>query len=147
MTLEKDFSPDIIETDDFTSDSDSKLFSLCGDSEIFMVSQDSDVLFYTKDLEQARKNMWDLTLKYQTHFSDIYNTHIIVLNEDQIQIIGSYKWFILQYENVLFTFSVKKCLQLEEIKMSEASEMEVEDKKDIVRVNIPLVRRLGFRTT
>ena len=40
---EKDLTPDIVETDDFASDSDSNLFSLCGDSEIFMVSQDTDV--------------------------------------------------------------------------------------------------------
>lgn len=137
---EKDLTPDIVETDEFACN----LFSLCSDSEIYMICQDSDILFYTKDLEQARKNMWSMTLKYQNDFSDNYNTHIIVRNENQIQIVGSYKWFIVQYEKTLFTFSVKKCLQLEEIKMYEPVDVEINSKKDTLRLDLPLVRRLGF---
>ena len=100
-------------------DSDDTIDNLiCGsnifsdNSDLYVVSVDNVPQFYVKDEKTASKKMWEVTrLLSSRHLCEGYLTQFINISENELHILGSYRFFLVAYDQVLQRVSYKKIIE------------------------------------
>jgi len=112
-----DFTKTVIDTivnnsDYDKSDSDNELlehFSLTDNSELFVVSVDDYPKFYVKDIKTARERMCSIARQLvMKKFTNGYRTNFINISENELHIVGSYRFFLIAYDTVLNRITCSK---------------------------------------
>jgi hypothetical protein len=97
--LEFDYPKKDVETKDDEEETPS-LFT--DNSYLYVVSVDNLPRFYVRDENAAKFKMWELakTLAY-VQFCSGYRTNFLKINEKELHLIGSYRFFFIAYDSVL----------------------------------------------
>jgi len=100
---EEENSEEEINLDSFTFTENSDLYTIC---------IDGVPICYVKDEESARKRMWDLA-RIQTFDTQFYGwrTNLVEVRQNELHILGSYKFFIVSYDQVLKRISYNRVLE------------------------------------
>ncbi len=130
-----------IENDSIYDETES--FVLKDNSNIYILERDDNILFYSSDKDKTRNFMWELCRQNQYNVSTDYCTNIIYLSENELQIIGTYKWFAVTYEKVLHHFSITEVGEINNI-IDSKHNFNSNQKRDTMKINIPFLRRFGF---
>ena len=94
-----------INLDSFTFTENSNLYTIC---------VDGVPICYVKDEDTARKKMWDLA-RIQTFNSKCsgWRTNLVEVGENELHILGSYKFYVVSYDQILKRISyncVRECV-------------------------------------
>jgi hypothetical protein len=90
------------------------------DTGIYVVTMDGIPRFYSKTLVDARARMWDCARVRNYQVNRLYHTYIREGSDpNRIQIIGSYWFFIIAYESLLSSLSVRYISEIEETPATE----------------------------
>lgn len=88
--------------------------SFTENSDLYVVSVDDIPKFYVKDIETANEKMWDIARQLAgNRFLGGYNTNFLKIRENEIHLIGSFRFFIIAYDTTLhrITYSkVQECI-------------------------------------
>lgn len=88
--------------------------SFTENSDLYVVSIDGLPTFYVKDIKTANEKMWDITRQLANkRFLGGYNTNFLKISENELHLIGSFRFFIIAYDTTLhrITYSkVKECV-------------------------------------
>lgn len=100
---DKDEEDEEINLDNFTFTENSGLYTIC---------IDGVPICYVKDEESARKRMWDLA-RIQTFDTQCYGwrTNLVEVRQNELHILGSYKFFVVSYDQVLKRISYNRVLE------------------------------------
>jgi len=100
------------EEDDINLDS----FTLNENSDLYTICVNDVPICYVKDEKTAIKRMWDLA-RIQTFDSNCsgWRTNLVQVHQNELHILGSYKFFIVSYDQVLKRISynrVQECVDV-----------------------------------
>ena len=88
--------------------------SFTDNSDLHVVSIDGTPQFYVKDENTASKKMWDVTrLLSSRHIFDGYRTQFLKVSDNELHILGSYRFFLVAYDQILHRVSytrVQECV-------------------------------------
>jgi hypothetical protein len=96
--------------DDYQKDKDC-LFepSPNSNSKLYTVSIDRIPKFYVKDEQSAIDKIWEISRDLSSkHFLDGYITNIIKIKDNEIHIVGSYRFYLISYDSILNRISYSK---------------------------------------
>ena len=109
--------------DDIDSDSDSdsdentdarlsqllEPMSFTENSGLYVVTIDGIPKFYVKDKATASEKMWEVTRRLSAiRFFSGYRTNFLKIKENEIHILGSYRFFLIAYDTILHRVSYYK---------------------------------------
>jgi hypothetical protein len=93
-------------------------------TERYVVTADGVPQFYTQTIEEARNRMWDIARISKFKDSD-YNSYIREFNdENHIQVVGFYKFFVISYERVLCYLNVQRVQEIQKVPEVDSKETE-----------------------
>ena len=103
-------SEEEVADDDVSSD---ECFGSCfhytENSDLFAVSVDGIPKFYVKDEKEASEKMWSLTrLLSGQKFCAGYRTNYVQISPNELHIVGSYRFFVIAYDQTLHRISYSK---------------------------------------
>lgn len=88
--------------------------NLTDNSDLYVVSVDNVPRFYVKDEKSASEKMWEIArLLAIGHFTSGYRTNYLQLSNNQLHLVGSYRFFLISYDQTLHRFSyskIKECI-------------------------------------
>lgn len=109
---EQDYMNKSIYLDDLNLDLES--FNYTDNSSLYVVSLDGVPQFYVKDKKVASDKMWGLTrLLSLEKISSGYRTNYLKVGDNQLNLVGSYRFFLLAYDQILHSVSyhkIKECV-------------------------------------
>ena len=87
-------------------------FTFTENSDLYTICIDGVPICYVKDEESARKRMWDLA-RIQTFDTQCsgWRTNLIEVRQNELHILGSYKFFVVSYDQVLKRISYNRVLE------------------------------------
>lgn len=87
-------------------------FTFTENSDLYTICVDSVPICYVKDEESARKRMWDLA-RIQTFDNQCsgWRTNLVEVRQNELHILGSYKFFVVSYDQVLKSISYNRVLE------------------------------------
>ena len=89
-----------------------KFLNFIKKSELYIVSVDGSPKFYVNSEKAANDKMWDVTrLLSSKYVFDGYRTQFIKVNNNELHIIGSYRFFIIAYDQILNRITFDKISQ------------------------------------
>ena len=105
--------------DDIDSDSDENTdtqlsqllepMSFTENSGLYVVTIDGIPKFYVKDKATASEKMWEVTRRLSAiRFFSGYRTNFLKIKENEIHILGSYRFFLIAYDTILHRVSYYK---------------------------------------
>jgi hypothetical protein len=107
-----DVDDDVTSSDADTSASDEcfgSCFHYTENSDLFAVSVDGIPKFYVKDEKEASEKMWSLTrLLSGQKFCAGYRTNYVQISPNELHIVGSYRFFVIAYDQTLHRISYSK---------------------------------------
>lgn len=78
-------------------------------SGLYVVTIDGIPKFYVKDKATASEKMWEVTRRLSaTRFFSGYRTNFLKIKENEIHILGSYRFFLIAYDTILHRVSYYK---------------------------------------
>jgi hypothetical protein len=78
-------------------------------SGLYVVTIDGTPKFYVKDEETAAEKMWEVTHHLSAaQFFVGYRTNFLKIKENEIHILGSYRFFLIAYDTILHRVSYSK---------------------------------------
>ena len=97
------------EGDEDEGDEDGVNSSFTDNSDLFVISIDGIPKFYVKDEKTASEKMWYFTriLSFK-HFSSGYRSNYVQISEKELHIIGSFRFFLLAYDQVIHRITYSK---------------------------------------
>ena len=109
-------TPESYSDDSDSEDNISRLLqplSLTENSDLYIVSIDGQPKFYVKDKTTAHEKMWEVARKLSsTQFFAGYNTNFLSIRENELHLLGSYRFFLIAYDTILHRISyshVQEC--------------------------------------
>lgn len=131
------------DTSEYDSESDDDLktkfpnLSIKDGTDLYVVSANGIPQFYSHDIQEARRHMWNIArIRKFKEFG--YNCYIRECNdENNIQLVGYYKFNIISYDRILCYLNVHKISELYEIK-------EVQKNTDMTESKIESTETTGF---
>jgi hypothetical protein len=113
---------DLSDNEDQTLDNMLPNLSLKCGTERYVVTADGVPQFYTQNVEEANKRMWDVARAFKVNVND-YNCYIRECEDsNNIQVIGYYKFFVVSYDRVLCHFTTQKVHEVQEEQKEEEKE-------------------------
>jgi hypothetical protein len=86
-----------------------KNFNFIEKSELYIVSVDGSPKFYVNNEKSAFDKMWEVThLLSSKHLFNGYRTQFIKVNNNELHILGSYRFFIIAYDQILNRITCNK---------------------------------------
>ena len=87
-------------------------FTFTENSDLYTICVDSVPICYVKDEESAHKRMWDLA-RIQTFDNQCsgWRTNLVEVRQNELHILGSYKFFVVSYDQVLKRISYNRVLE------------------------------------
>ena len=83
--------------------------SLTENSGLYVVTIDGIPKFYVKDKATASEKMWEVTRRLSAiRFFSGYRTNFLKIKENEIHILGSYRFFLIAYDTILHRVSYYK---------------------------------------
>ena len=83
--------------------------SFTENSGLYVVTIDGIPKFYVKDKATASEKMWEVTRRLSaTRFFSGYRTNFLKIKENEIHILGSYRFFLIAYDTILHRVSYSK---------------------------------------
>ena len=83
--------------------------SFTENSGLYVVTIDGIPKFYVKDKATASEKMWEVTRRLSaTRFFSGYRTNFLKIKENEIHILGSYRFFLIAYDTILHRVSYYK---------------------------------------
>jgi hypothetical protein len=102
------------DSDDSDDDNINSCFSFTENSNLFVISANGQPKFYVQDEKTAIENMWNVAkLLSVESFCSGYRTSFVKFSPTEIHIIGTYRFFLLSYDRILYriTYSkIKECI-------------------------------------
>lgn len=106
------------EGDESNSDSDvTRLLeplSLTENSDLYVVTVDGSPRFYVKDEKTASDKMWEVARRLSsTQFFAGYRTSFLRIRENELRLLGSFRFFLIAYDTTLHRISysrVQECV-------------------------------------
>lgn len=128
---------------EYDSESDDELKSKCPNlsikdgTELYVVSANGIPQFYSRNIQEARRHMWNIArIRKFKEFN--YNCYIRECNdENNIQLVGYYKFNIISYDRVLCCLNVCKISELYEVQ-------EIQKNTDMTESKIETTNTNGF---
>jgi hypothetical protein len=97
---------------DSASNSTLKFFNFVENSELYVVSVDDSPKFYVNNEKSAFDKMWEVTrLLSSKYVFDGYKTQFIEVKDNELHILGSYRFFIIAYDQILNRITYNKISQ------------------------------------
>jgi len=97
---------------DSASNSTLKFFNFVENSELYVVSVDGSPKFYVNNEKSAFDKMWEVTrLLSSKYVFDGYKTQFIEVKDNELHILGSYRFFIIAYDQILNRITYNKISQ------------------------------------
>lgn len=100
---------------DFDENTDTQLsqllepMSFTENSGLYVVTIDGIPKFYVKDKATASEKMWEvIRLLSATRFFSGYRTNFLKIKENEIHILGSYRFFLIAYDTIIHRVSYSK---------------------------------------
>ena len=96
--------PDETVPDETTEESDCLCdnFPLTENSDLYVVSVDGRPRFYVKDEKAAHEKMWNIARHLsRTQFFAGYKTNFLRIRENELHLLGSYRFFLIAYDTTL----------------------------------------------
>lgn len=88
--------------------------SFTKNSNLYVVSVDDIPYFYVKDEKTAVEKMWEVTRKLSgKQFFSGYKTNTLKINERELHLLGSYRFFLIAYDTILHRINysmVQECV-------------------------------------
>jgi len=81
------------------------------DRDVYVVTIDGIPQFYTETIDIARETMWAMA---RMHRDNMYDCYVREINLDEIELVGSYRFYVVAYERVLRRFGVHKVSEIKE---------------------------------
>ena len=76
--------------------------SFTENSELYVVSVDGLPKFYVKDIKAAHEKMWNIARQLAScRFLGGYNTNFLKIGENELHLIGSFRFFVIAYDTTL----------------------------------------------
>ena len=86
-----------------------KFFNFIEKSELYVISVDGSPTFYVNNEKSAFDKMWDVTrLLSSKYIFDGYKTQFIEVKDNELHILGSYRFFIIAYDQILNRITYNK---------------------------------------
>jgi hypothetical protein len=83
--------------------------SFTENSGLYVVTIDGIPKFYVKDKATASEKMWEVTRRLSAiRFFSGYQTNFLKIKENEIHILGSYRFFLIAYDTILHRVSYYK---------------------------------------
>lgn len=83
--------------------------SFTENSGLYVVTIDGIPKFYVKDKATASEKMWEVTRRLSAiRFFSGYRTNFLKIKENEIHILGSYRFFLIAYDTILHRVSYYK---------------------------------------
>lgn len=83
--------------------------SFTENSGLYAVTIDGIPKFYVKDKATASEKMWEVTRRLSAiRFFSGYRTNFLKIKENEIHILGSYRFFLIAYDTILHRVSYSK---------------------------------------
>jgi hypothetical protein len=114
--LEKDdsSSDDEDEDEDETEKTILNPLSFTENSNLYVISIDGVSRFYVKDESTASEKMWDIARRLSgTQFLSGYRTAFLKISNNELHLVGYYRFFLVSYETVLHRISysiIQECV-------------------------------------
>ena len=122
-------------SEEYASESEEELelnfpnLSLKDGTERYVITMDGVPQCYTTTLKEARGRMWDMA-RMRKFLERDYNSYIRESpNENNVQVVGYHRFYVLSYERVLYHLRVHHIQEVEEKppqEIEEADEIEQE---------------------
>ena len=101
-------------TSDSHNEEEELSFNFTVNSDLFVISIDGIPKFYVKDEKSAREKMWSISRSFSHEkFLCGYNTNYVKISSTELHIIGSYRLFLMAYEQTLHRIKysrIKECV-------------------------------------
>jgi hypothetical protein len=89
-----------------------KFFNFIENSELYVISVDDSPKFYVNNEKSAFDKMWEVTRMLSSKYVfDGYRTQFIKVNNNELHILGSYRFFIIAYDQILNRITYNKISQ------------------------------------
>ena len=86
-------------------------YSFTENSDLYVISVEGKPFCYVKDVETANDKMWSIIREYSfNNFSD-WMWKSIKITDNGLELMGSYKFFIISYSQKLFSISYSKVME------------------------------------
>ena len=112
--LEKDDSSSDDEDEEETEKSILNPLSFTENSNLYVISIDGISRFYVKDESTASEKMWDIARRLSvTQFLSGYRTAFLKISNNELHLVGYYRFFLISYETVLHRISysiIQECV-------------------------------------
>lgn len=83
--------------------------SFTENSGLYVVTVDGVPRFYVKDEQSATEKMWTVARKLaSTQFFAGYRTNFLKISDNELELIGGYRFFIISYDTLLHNISYNK---------------------------------------
>ena len=88
--------------------------SFTENSNLYVISIDGISRFYVKDESTASEKMWDIACRLSgTQFLSGYRTAFLKISNNELHLVGYYRFFLISYETVLHRISysiIQECV-------------------------------------
>ena len=88
--------------------------SFTENSNLYVISIDGISRFYVKDESTASEKMWDIARRLSgTQFLSGYRTAFLKISNNELHLVGYYRFFLVSYETVLHRISysiIQECV-------------------------------------
>ena len=112
--LEKDDSSSDDEDEEETEKSILNPLSFTENSNLYVISIDGISRFYVKDESTASEKMWDIARRLSvTQFLSGYRTAFLKISNNELHLVGYYRFFLVSYETVFHRISysiIQECV-------------------------------------
>ena len=106
---DNDSSSSSSEDDDDDNVNSLETFSFTENSDLYIVSIDDNPRFYVKDDVTASKKMWEVARSLSnTNFFTGYKTTLLKISNNELHLLGRYRFFLVSYDTILHRISYTK---------------------------------------
>ena len=89
-------------------------YTFTENSDLYVISVDSVPFCYVKDEESAIQRMWDITIQFcGERVLSGWRTSFVKVRKNELHLLGSYKFFLIAYDQVLRRVSysrIRECV-------------------------------------
>ena len=94
------------DTDTIDNTDDTDTIDNTDNTDIYVIMVNNTPAYYTKTEDSATQKMWDIARDYSLgYFSDGWNTEYVKINNGHLQLLGSFRYFLINYDKVLMDIS------------------------------------------
>lgn len=97
---------------DTEQDSDTPSWRLVPDTDLYVISINGNPRFYSTSPDKAKDKIWEI-IKFITNAHPDWRYYAVQVAENEFQLTRSYKWLLLQYEEVYKVIRFDKISRLE----------------------------------